>query len=261
MNKQTEQHFHRGSFIFIWLRRSTRHTQKTLADGGRCAQEHAQRVFRVISAPVSNNHSRVNVCTPTSLARVGAFLGRAQTTTTRVKEGERRRARRSKGRNGVWEKWKEEGGPGIGSANRNSPETGDELQKWDLRQMPSFSKELRPSAPLENTVIREGEAGVCQAQDLSVCVCRVALGHKPCHRTWPWGAAIRLPICWVKYRCCIRAEGLQLAPIKQVSVHLAALRRPARTFLAAERGTTCHIPRGRLRPLLFRHWLRTGRAL
>lgn len=135
------------------------------------AHRNTLSVFRVISAPVSNNHSRVNVCTPTSLARVWAFLGRAQTTTTRVKEGERRRARRSKGRNGVWEKWKEEGGPGIGSANRNSPETGDELQKWDLRQMPSFSKELRPSAPLENTVIREGEAGVCQAQDLSVCMC------------------------------------------------------------------------------------------
>lgn len=43
-----------------------------------------------------------------------------------------------------WEKWKKEGGLGITSANHSSPETGDELQKWDLRQMPSFSKELHP---------------------------------------------------------------------------------------------------------------------
>lgn len=60
---------------------------------------------------------------------------------------------------------KEEGGLGITSANHSSRETHDELQKWDLRQMPSFfQRAARMAAPPWRTQwLERGETGVCQA--------------------------------------------------------------------------------------------------
>lgn len=220
MNKQPFPliHFHSAASL---------HESRSKDTCGRMtrAQKHTCR----LSCDVGPKRSQAASCVHTHQFSPSLVLFREAQTATWTEKRERGR----KGRNGVWEKWEEEGGPGISSAKRSSLETGDELQKWDLRQMPSFSKELRHSAPRRTQWLERGEVGLCQAHDLSRCmcvfVCRVALGHKPCHRTWPWGAAIRLPICWVKYRCCIRAEGLQLAPIKQVCLDRAAVGRAGYT--------------------------------
>lgn len=119
---------------------------------GRRTRTHALNMFMWSEpgAAIKHNHRRVNVCTPTSLALVRASF-RATTNNDRGEREEDGGKRRSK-RGGIGKESvreideggrREEGGLGITSANHSSRETGDELQKWDLRQMPSFSKEQR----------------------------------------------------------------------------------------------------------------------
>lgn len=104
-----------------------------------------------------------------------------------------------------------------------------------------------PPPPPRDTVISEGEPGVCQALKGSVCVrggvCMWGW-HRDNNHVTEHDPEVQPSESQygVKYRRCIRAEGLQLPPIKQVSVHLISLINGASfTRLCFKKETKCRV--------------------
>lgn len=108
------------------------------------------------------------MCTPTSLA---FSRGRGDNSGERGEDGGKDAGTEREG----WRRREASAVPTV-APGRRAMNYRNEISQ----QMPSFRKEWREWLnPLENTVIREGEPGVCQTLKGCVCVCvccRVALG-------------------------------------------------------------------------------------